>query len=229
MWLPCAAIWTSLCACAFHPGVLQSELDASSPTVDTSLAADGSTTADAAAGALLLRSIADAWLRQQFPTENHGADADLRSGSGSTTSRANRIVISFDVSGLPATCQLSAARLYLYYYAEDFVSISPTLEAHRITAPWIEGTTTWSTWGSPGGDFDLSIESSVIAMAATFGWLSWDVTTLAGQWRAGTVPNYGVIILENDNTNYGGRKLFYSAQSSTTPTDLRPYLQIECT
>ena len=41
--------------------------------------------------------------------------------------------------------------------------------------------------------------------------------------------NYGVAIAEPiDAAGNDGRKLFYSMQSSTAPTDLRPYVRVTC-
>jgi hypothetical protein len=184
------------------------------------------------ASTLTLHATVDAYTRQQFPDENHGIDADLRTGSGSTIDRANRLLVAFDVTAIPAGCQMTAAHLNLYYYAEDFIGVSPTLSAYRVTAAWTETAVTWNSrtaaqaWATTGGDH-ATAESSVVASAATFGWLAWDVTAMTGMWRSNSASNFGVMVAEpNDDPGNGGRKLFYSMQSSNT--QLRPFISVDC-
>jgi hypothetical protein len=209
----------------FRPGA-----DASSATGDSVIAGDG-----AGATMTVLRPDADCWLRQQYPTENHANDLDVRIGSGSTVARANRGLVHFDLGPLPVPCTLSESRLFLYFFDEDFTSVSPTLEAHHVTASWSESSATWNSrsagtaWTSPGGDFAAEADATAIVQAAAFGWISWDVTALVRQWRSGAVANFGVALLEpGDNTGTGGRKLFFSMQTSATPTDRRPHLSVRC-
>jgi hypothetical protein len=172
----------------------------------------------------------DAYTRQQFPTENHGGDTDIRAGSGSTIARANRAMVAFDVSGI--TCNVKSATLRLYYYAEDFVGVSIVLEAHRLTSPWLALETTWNrasnatAWTSPGGDFDPAVVATAPLGASAFGWVSWNVTQAVSQWLSGT-PNYGLILIEaNDNQGNLGRKFFYSKDVMNAA--LRPSLVVDC-
>jgi hypothetical protein len=178
-------------------------------------------------------AMADAYVRQEFPDENHGLDNNVRAGSGSTTARANRTFMMFDLAGV-AGCDVTAAQLSLYYASEDFVGISPRLEVDRVTASWSENSVTWNSrstgvrWTAAGGDFDAVPTSAVTAPAAGFGWLSWNMSSLVAAWLAGTSPNFGIEILEpNDNPGNQGRKLFASAQSGTSP-DHRPFLAVTC-
>jgi hypothetical protein len=172
----------------------------------------------------------DAYTRQQFPTENHGGDPDIRAGSGSTVARANRAMLAFDVSGI--TCNVTSATMRLNYYAEDFAGVSIVLTAHRITSPWLAPETTWNrasdaaAWTSPGGDFDPAVVATAPLGAGAFGWVSWDVTSAVEAWLSGT-PNYGLILMEpNDNQGGQGRKYFYSKDSLNVA--LRPTLVVSC-
>jgi hypothetical protein len=77
-------------------------------------------------------------------------------GTGSTTARANRAFLMFDLAGLSG-CDVAAAQLSLYFEAEDYPGVSPTLEVHRVTASWTESSVTWSSrssgtpWTEPRG------------------------------------------------------------------------------
>jgi hypothetical protein len=173
---------------------------------------------------------ADSYIRQQFPTENHGFDMDIRAGSGSTNLRANRALLRFDVFTI--TCNVSRATLLLYYWGEDFTGVSPVLEVHRVTRAWTEASVTWARastmtpWTTPGGDFDPAIVASATLGASVFGWVQWDITSLVQAWLSGTVNN-GMILLEpNDGQGGNGRKLFYSREE--TDITLRPDLVVRC-
>lgn len=232
LWLGCVS------ACTFHlPGPSGGSAGPDGPPSPPPppLDADGGDPDGGGTTSIILAPVADSWLRQQFPTEIHGRDSDLRTGSGSTLARANRMVLKFDVSSLPAACDVTDAGVYAYYFAEDFSGVTPTFEAHRITAQWDEASATWNDrelatpWGVPGGDFDAAIEAATPAPAGAFGFLSWSVTNLVAQWLSGAVPNFGLAIVEpNDNNVTGGRKLFHSEQSNVLPQDLRPFLRITC-
>jgi len=224
-----------LTGCKFTSPFSGGETDAPSGTIDARMidarVIDAMPDAPGASTVTLQASV-DAYTRQQFPDENHGIDADLRTGSGSTTSRANRLFVAFDVTAIPAGCEVTAAHLNLYYYAEDFINVSPTLSAYRVTAAWSETAVTWNSriagvaWASSGGDHDAA-ESSVVAPAAAFGWLVWDVTAMTRGWRSGGSSNFGVMVAEpNDDPGNQGRKLFYSMQSANT--QLRPFLSVDC-
>jgi hypothetical protein len=226
-------------ACRFDHGFGPDEhvdsADATLPHGDATVGAvDAATDGAAGTSMLILRPSVDSWLRQQFPDEIHGNDGDLRTGSGSTFARANRIVLAFDVSAIPNTCTISDARLFLYFFQEDFSGVSPTFEAHRITQSWSETVATWTArngvanWTNPGSDYDSTAAASTVITAAQFGWKSWNLTTLTLQWRSGTA-NYGVTLLEpGDNAGNNGRKLFHSMQSDTSGGDNRPYLRVTC-
>jgi hypothetical protein len=189
---------------------------------------------DAPTGSFIdLRPDADTWLRQQFPTEVHGSDIDLRAGSGSSTARANRALMHFDLTGV--ACTITSAQLNLFFYQEDFSNVSPILEAHHVTSTWSESSATWESrsggtaWTTAGGDFAATSDGSTIVPAGMFGWITWDLTAITKQWRSGAVANYGLLLLEpNDNAGNGGRKEFLSMQASTSTPDRRPYLHVQC-
>lgn len=230
-----AIVCPLLVACSFEHGVIPGATGDGGGGKNDGGTGNGIPDAPPGSTVIGLHANADTWLRQQFPTEIHGADVDLRAGSGSTWARANRVIIQFDVSSVPLSCDLQEARLFLYFFQEDFANVSPTLGAFRVSSSWDESAATWenrtaqSTWSSGGGDFDSFPVDTDVITASSFGWHSWDVSGLVVAWRTGLSSNYGVAIAEpNDNAGNDGRKLFYSTQSSPTPTDLRPYLRVIC-
>jgi len=182
-----------------------------------------------------LPATADTFLRQQFPTELHGGDVNQRCGSGDPANCCtNRAVYRFDLTALPGTCTIAKAELRSYYYAQDYSDRSPMLGAHRLTSDWVELQASWNSrasgtgWNTSGGDFEPTAVATVVATAGAYGWLAWDVTTLAQAWHAATVPNYGVIVVEPNDVNGAdrGRKFFHTRETSTTAN--RPHLRVSC-
>ena len=131
----------------------------------------------------------------------------------------------FDVATIPASCDVTRARVLLYFFQDDFTGVSPTFSAHRVTTAWAAAQTTWNApWASPGGDYAAHVESSNVMSPGAFGWIAWDVTAVVTAWRTGTA-NYGVEILEaNDDPANMGRKEFYSSRAAAN----HPYLEITC-
>jgi hypothetical protein len=225
--------------CGFQHGAAREDAGA---TGDGALARDAATPTDATADAMIdagpgtvvitLAPSQDTWLRQQYPTDveimDHldGESLDLRCGSGSTTSRANRAILQFDLSPVPGNCNVASAQMFLYYYGDETTVVSSSLEAHRITRVWSDASASWTTpWSAAGGDYS-TIASAVTTLSANaHGWVSWDLATLVSGWLNQSVPNDGVELLEaNDNAGNMGRKLFYSSRAAQD----HPYLQVTC-
>jgi hypothetical protein len=206
--------------------------------IDSDPAAPDASTIDAcsACGTYRLAAAADGYLRQQFPTENHGADPDYhRCGSGDPADCCtNRVVVRFDLSPVPPGCNVVSANLGFYYFEQHYTDRSPTFGAHRMTIDWEEATATWNErtsgndWATAGGDFDPAPVANVVAAAGVYGWLVWNIAPLASAWLAGTQPNFGVIIVEPNDLNGAdrGRKLLRTREYPTATE--QPYLEITC-
>lgn len=181
-----------------------------------------------------LVSVADTFLRAQFPNENHATLDHQRVGSGEpATCCTNRAVYRFDLAMLPAGCTITKAELRSYYYLEDYPNQSPTLAVHRVTAEWVETQATWSSrrtgmaWTVAGGDYELTAAASVVAQAATYGFLTWDITALASAWHTGAQMNHGVIVIEpNDLVATRGRKFLRTREVANASQ--RPHLRVTC-
>jgi len=163
-------------------------------------------------------SSADTFLTSGDPGVNYGTSTALRIISGAGV-QPDRIVVKFVLSSIPSGSTINTASLQLYYY--DRVVGDPvgrTYTANRVTTDWVEGTcngcnppplgATWTTtdgttnWGTAGGDFTATGAASQ-TVAATFGYITWDVTTIVKAWIEGGQPNYGFLI-KDLNENVGG-------------------------
>jgi hypothetical protein len=217
--------------CEFSPRASAIELDANVTDRDASDDPDGPPGCEAC-GIYELVATADAYLRAQFPNDNYGSDDFQRCGSGDpATCCTNRAIYQFDLAALPPSCVIEDAELRSFVFQQDYQNRSTTLAAHRVTAEWVEGQVGWNrrtsaSWSTPGGDFDPVPVASTIVADGAVDWVEWDLTTLAIAWRAGTVANHGVIVIEpNDLVATQGRKRFRTREAQAAQ---RPHLRVTC-
>lgn len=181
------------------------------------------------AASTTLHPQADVTIWQIDPDTNHN-DQWLRAHWVSPA--ADRILVLFDLSLVPAGSHINSATLNLYVdwmnfgfqYPRDFI-------AYRLTEDWTETGACWNTrgggkgpWSTHGGTFVSSGASSVaIAYQAAF-WQSWDVTTIVNDWVQGA-PNYGFIVKISDEANDNAGINGYSRENTNQQSI--PYLQID--
>ena len=147
-------------------------------------------------------------------------DTRLRFGASPTV--AYRSAVRFDLGGLPAGVDISAATLSLF--PVDCLNgacppIGAVFNVHRATSAWTE-----SEEGI-GPDFDP-------IPAATFvktnndvrdNWLGWNVTDLVEDWFVGAQVNHGFLVKgANETLGFGG----YGAWSSEGSAEFGPKLDI---
>ncbi|MCX8174295.1 MAG: DNRLRE domain-containing protein [Thermoplasmata archaeon] len=150
----------------------------------------------------------------------------------------NKILIQFPLDAIPSNAAVSSATLQLYmenYYDSYGLSIA----CYRIMVPWVEGTgnrtitndgANWYTrdgstsWGTAGMGAGVDYDATPVATTTvtTISWYSWDITNLVNGWRAGTYPNYGVVLMGTSSSTYW--KSFFSSDYSVTT--VRPRLVV---
>ncbi len=119
-------------------------------------------------------------------------------------------LLRFDLGFLPARAVASSAAVTANVRQSTSAA---TLQAHLITAPWIESSVTWNTFA---GAFDSTLATSFANQGPTYtGPLSFDVTSIVSGWVNGAAPNDG-ILLEQAGTAFTN---FWSSESgvATSP------------
>ncbi len=168
----------------------------------------------------------DTHLAQASPVQNFGVATLLLSNS--QTNAQSRLLLRFDLSGIPSGATIQSAVLELFYQSTR-VSTSEPLRLHRVTRSWTEMGATWRTydvinnWTSQGGDFDAAIVASATLDGTVNVWKSWTVTALVQSWVQGTFVNYGML-LESPSLTGNNERRFVSSESTTTTQ--RPKLTI---
>jgi hypothetical protein len=158
---------------------------------------------------------------------------------GTDIAAIHRALLSFDLASIPASAQLASATLALWQPTN--LGFSATVNAHRLTRSWAEGTgkgdctgdgATWTqaqpggSWTSPGGDFAATPAASFASQPSQIGWQTFDLTALAQQWVSGQVPNYGVLLKFANESLLANHSLYYYSDDWTVAPTIRPRLTI---
>jgi RHS repeat-associated protein len=174
---------------------------------------------------------------------NYGADPGIFVGSGS--SAIFRGLLRFTLNDIPASATVSNATLSLWqqYAASNAV----TLEAHRVTRSWTEGSgsntnvlcgsgATWYdaapgvSWTSQGGDYDSTVAASLAKPAnQASGWDNLSITSLVQHWVSGAQPNLGVLLKLSSEPLANGNNPIYNSSDFTAEPGLRPKLSLTYT
>ena len=168
----------------------------------------------------------DTHIAQASSVQNFGAATLLLSNSQSNGQ--SRLILRFDLSGIPAGTTIQSAVMELYY-ASTRVTFSEALRLHRITRAWIELGATWRSsdgvndWTAPGGDFDPAVVASANLDGTVNVWKQWTIPSLVQSWLSGPATNYGVL-LESPGQSGNNERRFNSSENAS-PT-LRPKLTI---
>ena len=174
---------------------------------------------------------------------NYGADAGFGVGSGSPG--ISRGLLRFALNDIPASATVTSATLSLWQ--QYGASNALTLEAHRVTRSWIEGSgsnmnvlcgsgATWYdaapgvTWTGQGGDYDSTVVASLAKPAGQSN--SWDnvsIASLVQQWVNGSAPNLGVLLKMSSEPLSNGNGVTYDSSDFTATPNLRPKLALTYT
>jgi len=143
----------------------------------------------------------------------------------------NKILIQFPLDAIPSNATIQSAIFQMYDF-DYYDSTSLPVAAYRIMVPWAEGTgnytasndgATWYTrdgtnsWNVAGMGAGSDYDATAVATTSVSvtGWYSWNITALVNAWRAGTYPNYGIMLMGVSGGTY--YKVFYSSDYLTTP------------
>ena len=164
-------------------------------------------------------SVADAWLKEAAPNENHGNDKELSAKSKPTDNF--RALYRFDFSALPANANVTRADLWLRVTVED--DSGQPVNIYRVTDAWSENTVTWN---NTGNDFDPAVHASFVPDDT--GWERIDISGLVQSWVCGEFDNDGLMLIPTSSDkeskytskewNQGNRRpRLYLRTSGTNP------------
>jgi hypothetical protein len=164
------------CPTVFNPCQIDHDLDGTGDLCDTS---------SPAACNVFVHD--DSWLEQSSPQSNRGQDDRLRIRGNFLVFGAERGILAYDLSTIPANATVLAATAWFWV---DTATSSP-LRIHRVTDAWTENGV---TWGNTGADVDPLVLAS-FAPTPAGQHVSADLTGLTQDWLDGTHRNQGVMLI----------------------------------
>ncbi|HVF20811.1 MAG TPA: DNRLRE domain-containing protein [Mycobacteriales bacterium] len=159
-----------------------------------------------------------------------------------TSEKVRRVALRFDLRDIPAGDAVDSAVMSLWH--PFYVIPSETVNIHRVTADWAEGTgtnacskdgTTWYDakpgvpWAAPGGDIDgTAVASNTNVASEQPDWHNFAITPLVSEWLSGAKPNHGVVLKLADETPRNTSFYYWASDHTLTPT-IRPKLVLTYT
>ena len=150
---------------------------------------------------------ADAWLEQNSPSSNRGADSILKVKSQGATDNF-RAVVRFELPTLPDGCAVESATLRLF--AASSVS-GRSLEAHRLSTRWTESGVKWANQPATTGPAAVT--------ASGTGYREWNVSDqLRAMLDLGV--NHGFLIRDAAEGGTGAEQSFHARDKGESPPQL---------
>ena len=173
-------------------------------------------------GTATLYPVGDAQVSALYLNTPLGAKTQVTVHAGNS-SVVGRGEFQFNLPSLPAGATITSANFSAYYYANEGTAPNgSTYEIHPNTAPWTESGVTWTNKPAFGPT------SATATVPASYGWMKWDITTLAQSWLSTPATNYGFVVMDDDED--GGVDRYARFRSKEfTGTAFDPKLEIEYT
>lgn len=138
-----------------------------------------------------------------------------------------RVLLSFDISGLPEEAVIWYAALRLVDeegvpWEKEYVPV----HVAPVTTPWDPETVTWDgptsgeDWDMPGGDMDESRIASRVLLLNAGTPAKFVMTTTVREWHSGTRRNNGLIAIMQDIADLQDITQYFNAET------LKPSLEI---
>ena len=140
----------------------------------------------------------DSYIYSNYPDDNFGNISWFGIGH-IVTWGSFRAYLKFNLTDLPAGVDITNATLKLYQYDHQESFGAPQsfeLGIYKVNGLWEENGITWNT--RPG--YKSTPESTLSVAPDAETWLSWNITTLVKGWYSGSIPNYGVVLRDTDET-----------------------------
>jgi hypothetical protein len=108
-----------------------------------------------------------------------------------------RTIMSFDLGAIPANDRIDFAQVIFHpTLAAGKERLLGRVEVFPLTRAWQADAVGWSSpWSSPGGDLDRRFRRSMWVNGVDTSGVWLEVTPLVLHWKAGDLPNFGIVIL----------------------------------
>jgi hypothetical protein len=160
----------------------------------------------------------DTFLSSRNPDSNYGSDGTLRLGWEANSFDAVRMLIQFDLGGIPSNATVTSARLNIYQNQSIPFNDAPMgYRAQFMRSDWNEFGATWNNANFLGGD-PLPLGQ----VDANDGWKTADAISLIHAWLSGAEANHGLIVTGDEVPSNNRSRIFNSRE-----TGLGAYIDVE--
>ena len=124
---------------------------------------------------------------------------------------------------IPEEAVVQSAYLHMYEYSA--YASSATYACYRLKQNWIPASISWEN--SVGIGREIAGENATVR--AGNGWKSFDIRQSVNDWSTGIAPSYGLMVMAQDETQWGAAFFTPDSNSSVQPTftpDKKPYIEI---
>lgn len=153
--------------------------------------------------------VEDTWIATNDPGSSYGASTTLTMGGLAV----GQTLLRFDTSAIPVAAKITKGflRVSQSYAGNDVVN------AHIITAPWSEGTTTFANFGASfvSAPFTSSVMGGGVIPPIYF-----DMVSTLQAWVDGSVPNHGVLL----DQGLSGQRIIRSSEDPIS--GFRPAIEV---
>jgi RHS repeat-associated protein len=172
--------------------------------------------------ALTLSDVGDSYVDSGYATANYGSATGLHVGTYDSQANADRALLAFSTSGLPAGAHVSSATLNAFEYwswscTPEAVSVSP------ITGSWNASSVTWDNQPPTGAAISSQTVAHGYSASCPSAWVGFDVTSAVQSWANGGA-NDGLEITTNESNDYYWKKF-----TSTNAGSNAPYISVTYT
>jgi hypothetical protein len=155
----------------------------------------------------------DTRIAEHWPNRTYGSERVAVTGTVGAASRA--MLVGFELDAIPPDAKITWAAISVHATTCATCS-SQSITAHRITAPWDEERSTWSSFARA---YDGEVAATAGRAEGRSGELAFEVTALVRGWASGAVPNNGVVLMQGvGNTSF--------ATSESELPAMRPRLEV---
>ena len=132
-----------------------------------------------------------------------------------------RSFLKHNLSGIPYKSRILSAKLRLCQSWVNDNSANGTTNIARVTQDWVDSAVNWNSMPAAEGTY-LSEDVHVPGLG---NWTDWDITTLVQGWVNQTFPNYGLMIVNNNEGEYRVDWRFYNRHYNSG--QYATYIEIE--
>ena len=150
----------------------------------------------------------DAYVFENAQDSNYGEEIYLYSGAA-LLDEHYRLYIEFDLSPIPTAAVVTEASLELFYY-ETNPEVPTLIGVYQVMNDWEEKHINWANQPNSAATPVVAVN---VPADATDDWESWDITDLVQSWVDGSVSNYGVLLMDTDESTVKAWKGFYSSHN----------------